>query len=135
MERMQTLLDKATLDTLEYDLNVFYEDTGEYSLEDGEPIYPDVLTVQPSIYYVVKDTWESSRIYMESFKLTLEETRAIAPDFPMDEWGDDFFIGLEHFIETCKALPDSLKAKLDELPDLNTIELDPDSNDEVKWIN
>jgi hypothetical protein len=131
---MQQLLDKTTLDTLEYDLNVFYEDLGEYSPEDGEPIYPDVLTIQPSIYYVVKDTWESSRIYMESFKLTLEETRAIAPDFPMDEWGDDFFIGLEYFIDTCRALPESVKATLAKLPDLNTIELDADA-DELKWIN
>jgi hypothetical protein len=131
---MQKLLDKTTLDTLEYDLNVFYEDLGEYSPEDGEPIYPDVLTIQPSIYYVVKDTWESSRIYMESFKLTLEETRAIAPDFPMDEWGDDFFIGLEHFVHMCKAMPDSLDITLSKLPPLTEVELDPDAN-ELKWLN
>jgi hypothetical protein len=129
------MIDKTTLEILEYDLNVFYEDLGTYSPEDGEPMYADIYTIQPSAYYVVKDSNVSNRIYFESFKLTLEETRAIAPDFPEDEYGDDFFISLEYFIDTCKALPDSVKSALDKLPDLNTFDLDPDSMEEVKWIN
>jgi hypothetical protein len=115
---------KDNLEVLEYDLNVFYEDLGDELAE--------VYTIQPSAYYVVKDSNASSRTYLKSFKLTLEETRAIAPDFPMDEYGDDFFIGLEYFIETCKTLPASVKAKLDKLPDIGTLDL---NHDEVIWFD
>jgi hypothetical protein len=120
-----TMLDKTTLDVLEYDLNVFYRDLGD--------THADVYTIQPSIYYVVKDTYASSRLYLTSWDLTLEETRAIAPDFPMDEWGDDFFIGLEYFIDTCRTLPKTVKDMLDTLPNLETFELDPDNHQEISW--
>lgn len=119
------MLDKDNLDTLEYDLNVFYRDLGEE--------LADVYTIQPSIYYVVKESYASSRIYMESFELTLAETRAIAPDFPINEFGDDFFIGLEYFIDTCKTLPDTVRAQLDALPNLDDIDLDP-NGPELKWF-
>ena len=71
---------------------------------------------------------------MEAFKLSLEETRAIAPDFPMEGWGDDFFISLEYFLDTCKALPDSVKAKLDALPPVESHVIDTEAP-EIKWVN
>jgi hypothetical protein len=128
---MSNYLDKNTLSILEYDLNVFYAEN--WSEEKGTT-WEDVYTIQPSIYYVVKDTWASSRVYMKSFKLTLAETRAIAPDFPEEEWGSDFFIGLEHFTNTCKALPDSVRDKLALLPNLDMLDIDPDAS-ELEWIN
>jgi hypothetical protein len=132
MERTLKLLDKTTLEILEYDLNVFYAE--DWSEKKGTT-WDECYTIQPSAYYVVRDSNVSNRIYFESFKLTLAETRAIAPDFPEDEWGSDFFMTLDYFIDTCKVLPDSVKSTLDKLPDLNTFDLDPDSMEEVKWIN
>mgnify|MGYP000541207792 FL=1 len=123
------VIDKTDLGVLEYDLNVFYAE--DWSEEKGST-WDDVYTIQPSIYYVVKDTWESRRIYMESFKLSLEETRAIAPDFPEDEWGSDFFIECDYFRNTCKALPDSVASMLNKLPELNSVDTDAS---ELKWIN
>ena len=125
------MLDKSTLDILEYDLNVFYRDLGHD--KDGINQWADVYTIQPSIYYVVKDTWGSNRIYLTSWDLTLEETRMIAPDFPEEDYGDDFFIALDYFISLCKTLPKTVKDMLDTLPNLATIELDPDSNQELSW--
>ena len=133
MEWVLKLLDKSTLEILEYDLNVFYRDLGTISEETGEDEFAEVYTVQPSIYYVVKDTAVSNRIYMKAFDMTLAETRAIAPDFPMDEWGSDFFIGLDYFVSTCKTLPQSIKDKLITLPNLTVIDLDPDSHEELSW--
>ena len=129
MERTLKLLDKTTLEILEYDLNVFYAE--DWSEEKGTT-WDECYTIQPSAYYVTKDTWISNRVYLQSFRLTLEETRAIAPDFPMDEWGSDFFLTLDYFISTCKALPNSVKSALDKLPDINTIDLN--SNEEVQWL-
>jgi len=126
------LLDKSTLEILEYDLNVFYRDLGTLSEITGDYDYAEVYTIQPSIYYVVKGTNASSRIYLTSWDLTLEETRMIAPDFPEDDYGDDFFIGLEYFLDQCKTLPKTVKDMLDTLPKLETIELDPDGP-ELSW--
>jgi hypothetical protein len=129
MERTLKLLDKSTLEILEYDLNVFYAE--DWSEEKGTT-WDDVYTIQPSVYYVVKGTNASSRIYLTSWDLTLEETRMIAPDFPEDDYGDDFFIGLEYFLDQCKTLPKTVKDMLDTLPKLETIELDPDGP-ELSW--
>mgnify|MGYP003350083838 CR=1 FL=1 len=40
-------------------LNVFYKDEAVFG--------DDVYTIQPSIYYVVKDSQASSRIYLNAF--------------------------------------------------------------------
>lgn len=116
----------------EYDLNVFYAE--EYDDEQGY-YWSEQLTIQPSKYVAYSDG-RVDRRYLESFKLSLEETRAIAPDFPMDEWGSDFFIGLEAFKETCKTLPGRVNQILDTLPDLDQVKLnEEDSYTEVKWLN
>lgn len=73
-------------------------------------------------------------MYMEAFKLTLEETRAIAPDFPEEQYGSDFFISLDAFMDQTRALPLSLANKLSKLPMLDSLVLDPDAP-EINWIN
>ena len=123
---------KENLEILEYDLNVFYAEN--YSEEKGTT-WDEIYTIQPSVYFVTKDTWVANRMYMEAFTLTLEETRAIAPDFPISEWGDDFFITLEYFISTCKTLPESLKAKLDKLPPIESHVLHVSFVPEIQWMN
>jgi hypothetical protein len=125
------VIDKSNIDFMEYDLNVFYEDLGL----DAEDVnqWADVYTIQPSVYINTIDN-RALRLYMEAFKLTLAETRAIAPDFPIDFWGDDFFIALDSFQNMCKAMPESLQARLSQLPDLKTLDIDPDAS-EINWIN
>lgn len=113
---------------LEYDLNVFYEDLGLD--EDGINQWADVYTIQPSAYRDVDG--RSERQYMESFKLTLEETRSIAPDFPESYWGNDFFISLNTFYDMCKTLPKSVKLVLDSLPPIEKVEF---GGPEHVWIN
>ena len=125
------MLVKEDLEILEYDLNVFYAE--DWSEEKGTT-WDEFYTIQPSVYFVTKDTWISNRMYMEAFTLTLEETRAIAPDFPEDEWGSDFFITLEHFISTCRTLPESVKAKFDRLPPIESHVLETEFGPEIKWL-
>jgi hypothetical protein len=132
MERTQKLLDKEDLHILEYDLNVFYADLGHDENDINQ--WEDVYTIQPSVYFVVKDTWTSHRMYMEAFKLDLAETRAIAPDFPIEEWGDDFFISLEYFVNTCKVLPESISSKLDRLPPIESHVLQTNLGPEIQWL-
>lgn len=107
----------------EYDLNIFYEDLGEDIAE--------VLTIQPSAYQVDGD-WVSNRQYLESFKLTLAETRMIAPDFPVEDWGTDFFITLDSFESMVKVMPNRVKDVLSTLPDIETIEFE---GPEYKWLD
>lgn len=114
----------------EYDLNVFYEDLGED--KNGKNQWADVYTIQPSAYFVEEDEWNSYRTYMEPFKLTLLETRALAPDFPMDDYGDDFFITLDSFVNRAKAMPDRVSAILSMLPDIDTV---PVNGPEHAWLN
>lgn len=107
----------------EYDLNVFYEDLGDE--------LSDAYTIQPSVYKV--DEFDQvTRQYMTSFKLSLEETRAIAPDFPDHEYGSDFFITLEQFLKQAKALPESVNSMIDMLPPVEQV---PFQDKEYDWIN
>lgn len=116
----------------EYDLNVFYEDLGLD--EDGyENLYADVYTIQPSVYEL-DDQNHSTRVYLESFKLSLAETRAIAPDFSDEEYGSDFFITLDAFLEECQALPGRVKQILDTLPPADEVRISHDEP-EVKWLH
>jgi hypothetical protein len=110
---------------MEYDLNVFYEDLGEE--------LSDVYTIQPSVYVYTKDD-RALRMYLEAFKLDLIETRAIAPDFPEEEWGSDFFLSLDTFYDICQALPKTVQDKLSKLPSLDAIDFNSEAP-EVNWIN
>jgi hypothetical protein len=114
----------------EYDLNVFYRDLGTNE-ETGENEWADVFTIQPSVYRVDGE-WVSTRSYLESFTLTLAETRMLAPDFPEKEWGDDFFITLDSFRNIAKTIPDRVKALLDSLPHVDSV---PEDIDDYRWIN
>jgi hypothetical protein len=127
------IVTKDQINHVEYDLNVFYEDLGTED-DDGNNQWADVYTIQPAVYVIFNNESDSTRLYMEAFKLSLEETRAIAPDFPVEDWGDDFFISLEYFLEMCKTLPDSVKAKLDALPPIESHVIDTDAP-EIKWVN
>jgi hypothetical protein len=69
---------------------------------------------------------------MESFKLSLLETRAIAPDFPEDEWGSDFFLSLNTFYDMCEALPGRVKQILSTLPPVEDIRF---QEPETKWLD
>jgi hypothetical protein len=125
-----TLLAKDQIQNMEYDLNVFYAE--RYSDAEGTT-WDDVYTIQPSVYINTIDD-RALRMYLEAFKLNLEETRAIAPDFPEEQYGSDFFIALETFMDQTRALPLSLANKLASLPMLDSLELDLDAK-EINWIN
>ena len=73
------------------------------------------------------------RRYLESFKLSLAETRAIAPDF--EEYGSDFFISLTYFKEQCKALPGRVNQILDTLPDIDLVKIDNEDYTDVRWLD
>lgn len=115
----------------EYDLNVFYKDLG-INERTGENEWADVYTIQPSAYFVEQDTFFSDRTYLEAFDLTLAETRMLAPDFPIEEWGDDFFITLESFVSIAKAIPDRVSAILSTLPPIEEV---PRDVPEYAWIS
>ena len=123
-------LNKESIAVIEYDLNLFYEDLGldEYDVNQWAEVY----TIQPSIYVGTVDD-RALRFYLEAFKLTLEETRAIAPDFPLKEWGTDFFIGLEEFYKVAKAVPERVRNMLNRLPDPMLAQLN--NKTEIAWIN
>ena len=99
----------------EYDLNLFLPD------EDVEEQY-DVYTVQPSAYVEYEDG-RTTRYYLESIVLDLSETRMIKPDFPIDFWGSDFFIGLESFQNIAKSIPPRLTEFINDLPEIGTQEM------------
>ena len=96
----------------EYDLNLFLPD------EDVQEQY-DVYTVQPSAYVEYEDG-RTTRYYLKSIVLDLAETRMIKPDFPMDFWGSDFFIGLESFQNIAKSIPPRLNEFINDLPEIGT---------------
>lgn len=105
-----TLLDNVTY--AEYDLNLFLPD------HEVEERY-DVYTVQPSAYVEYEDG-RTIRYYLESIVLDLAETRIIKPDFPVDFWGSDFFIGLESFQNIAKFIPIRLLEFIRNLPEIGT---------------
>ena len=110
---------------LEYDLNVFYPEEQETMAGYVE----DLLYIQPSAYKV--DDFISDRQYLDGFALTLEETRAIAPDFPIEEYGSDFFIAMDVFMSRCKALPDTVAKKLAMLPPIESIKF---GGPQIQWL-
>lgn len=124
------MLTKDEIHYYDYDLNIFYEDLGLN--EDGIEHYSDVYTVQPSIYVQTIDD-RALRFYLEAFKLTLEETRALAPDFPEEDYGTDFFIALSEFYKLAQVIPDRIKILLNMLPDpVTSLE---QGVPEINWIN
>jgi len=89
--------------TKAYDLNIFYAEDWN---EDQGTIYDDCLSIQVYLYIADGD---GSRTYEgELIKLSLAETRAIAPDFPIEEYGTDFWTGVDAFLEEAKACPESI---------------------------
>lgn len=113
----------------EYDLNIFYAE--DYDIDTAEESIDEFYTVQPSVYQV-DENGSVTRQYLEAFKLSLEETRAIAPDFPEDEYGSDFFITLEFFYGTAKALPGRVRQILSTLPDVHEVKFE---SSETKWLD
>lgn len=113
----------------EYDLNIFYAE--DWSEEEGTT-WDDVYTIQPSVYSYNEDTDAVTRQYMESFKISLEETRALAPDFPMEYWGNDFFLSLNTFYDMAKAIPGRVKQILSTLPPVDEVAFE---SDETKWLD
>jgi hypothetical protein len=111
MERTKrTLLDNVTY--AEYDLNLFLPDE-DVQEED------DLYKVQASAYVQYEDG-RTTRYYLKSISLDLAETRMIKPDFPIDFWGSDFFIGLESFQNIAKTIPTILKEYIGGLPKIGT---------------
>lgn len=115
----------------EYDLNLFYEDLGLD--ENDENQWADVYTIQPSVYEV-DEIDRVTRTYLESFKLSLAETRAIAPDFSDEEYGSDFFITLDAFYNECQALPGRVKQILSTLPPVDEVHVES-FEPEMKWLD
>ncbi len=118
------MLNKEDIADYEYDLNLFYADLGDK--------LDNVYTIQPSIYVNTIDD-RALRFYLEAFKLDLAETRALAPDFPDDEYGDDFFIALEAFMKQAKTVPDRVMDMLSRLPE--PIPALQSGVPEINWIN
>jgi hypothetical protein len=80
----------------EWDLNIFYKDLGHD--EDGVNQWENVFTINPCMY--IRDGERCEHVYAdESFQATFAETRYIASERPMDEWGDDWFETMENFLE------------------------------------
>jgi hypothetical protein len=109
-----TTLSKFTYEeTKAYDLNIFY---AEHYDEELGTYWDEHLTMQ--VYLYINDHL-GSRTYEGDIKqLTLAETRAIAPDFPADEYGTDFWTGVDAFLEECKACPESITNWLNRLIDV-----------------
>lgn len=112
----------------EYDLNIFYAE--HYDVETAEETMDEFYTVQPSVYQEANGV--VTRQYLEAFNLSLEETRAIAPDFPESEYGTDFFMGLEFFYEHARAIPGRVRQILSTLPHVDEVPFDVP---EVKWLD
>jgi hypothetical protein len=118
---------------MEYDLNVFYAE--RYDEEFEQTIWDETYTIQPSVYINTVDD-RALRMYLTAFQTTLEETRAIAPDFPEEQYGSDFFISLETFMDQTRALPLSLADKLVRLPSLDSLASNLGTyTAEINWIN
>jgi hypothetical protein len=113
----------------EYDLNVFYAE--QYD-EDQGTYWDPVFTIQPSVYQYDEETDSVTRQYMESFKLSLLETRALAPDFPEEEYGSDFFISLDYFKNKAKTIPGRVNQILSTLPPVDEIRF---QEPETKWLD
>jgi hypothetical protein len=111
-----------------YDLNIFYEDLGD--------TVADTLTIEVNLYdYPLGGT--SQHFVGVLFDCTVAETRQIAPDFPVEEYGHDWFIFSSTFADQCKAMPDRLAEMLKDLPDPNevtTLEFWWDNWNTRKWI-
>jgi hypothetical protein len=109
-----TALSKYTYEsTKAYDLNIFYAE--QYDEETGT-YWDEQLTMQ--VYLYINDHLGSRTYEGDIKRLTLAETRAIAPDFPEDEYGTDFWTGVDAFLEECKACPESILNWLDSLVDV-----------------
>jgi hypothetical protein len=113
----------------EYDLNIFYAE--DYDVDTAEESMDEFYTVQPSVYQE-DASGNVTRQYLEAFKLSLEETRAIAPDFPEEEYGTDFFMGLEFFYQHAKAIPGRVRQILSTLPPVDEVTFE---NAETKWLD
>ncbi len=109
------------LKVADFDLNFFYD--------ENQPEASNLIC-RPSIYGVTKDG-RTCRIYLSEIKLNSVQTKSIAPHFPEEEWGADFFIGLELFKLLAAGRHPSVDELFAELPDPNTIDLD--SDERVLW--
>jgi hypothetical protein len=90
------------------DLNIFYRE--DYSPETGTT-WSDTLTIDPYIY--VNDSWGT---YKYDTDVLIEcdefETQWLAEQFPMDEYGSDWFIFVDEVVipsRRIKKLLDSIK--------------------------
>jgi hypothetical protein len=108
---MLTSSSKYTYESVKaYDLNLFYKE--DWSEEEGTT-WSDNLWMQ--IYLYINDDQGSRTYEGPLFELDLAETRALAPDFPEDEYGTDFWIGVDAFLEQAKAVPESILIQLNNL--------------------
>lgn len=98
-----------------WDLNIFYVDLGGAS--EGSNLWEDVFTINPCVYVI--DNGTADHIYTKFIiKATFAETRWIASQRPEDEWGDDWFEDMEHFL---LIAPPRIAEILNALPDPNLI--------------
>lgn len=108
---MLTSSSKWTYETTKaYDLNIFYKE--DWSEEEGTT-WSNNLWMQ--IYLYINDELGSRTYEGPIFELSLAETRAIAPDFPEDEYGTDFWTGVDAFLETAQTVPESIMTHLNNL--------------------
>lgn len=96
--------------TKAYDLNMFYAEDWD---EVNGTTYDQCLTIQ--VYLYIADDAGSRTYEGDVRKLTLAETRALAPDFPADEYGYDWWTGVDAFFEEAKACPESISNWLNSL--------------------
>lgn len=84
-----------------YDLNIWYPE--EWNEKTLETYLDECLSIQ--LYLWVEDERGSRKFEGDILRLTLEETRAIAPDFPEAEYGSDWWTDVDTFLLQAKALP------------------------------
>lgn len=99
-----------------YDLNIFWE---EFYSDYAGQWYDDRLTVDVYIYEELNTGAVNRKEAGLKFKVSREESLIIAEHFPENEYGHDWFVFIESFINVA---PEQVKDMLDKLPALNNKE-------------
>jgi hypothetical protein len=90
-----------------YDLNIFYKDLGD--------TLSDTLTIDVYLYDYPEGGTSTQHAGV-ILQCTLAETRQIAPDFPEEEYGHDWFTFSDTFAVQCKTMPERVAEMLNDLP-------------------
>jgi hypothetical protein len=98
-----------------WDLNIFFRDLGHD--DNGDNQWSPTLTINPVVYVTEIDS--SKHIYTDILiECDFAESRYIISERPSEEWGDDWFETLEHFLQIA---PPRIAEILRDLPNADTV--------------